>query len=262
MRRFLLSASFAGLLLAAPFASAPAVAQEAAHDAARSMSPAERKAVESVIESYLISNPQVIERALQALEAKRKADEERAAKMALNTYREELFEDASVPVGGNASGDVTIVEFFDYRCGVCKRVHPIVTELMKTDPNIRLVYKEWPILGPDSVFAARAALAARAQDKYLVFHEALMTYRGQLDQNRILRIAVDVGLDAERLQRDMGAPEIAKIISRNYALAEALRINGTPSFIVGDQLIRGGRDLRGMRLLVANARAGGNASKE
>ena len=132
---------------------------------------------------------------------------------------------------------------------------------MKTDPNIRLVYKEWPILGPDSVFAARAALAARAQGKYLVFHEALMTYRGRLDEDRVMRVAKGVGLDTDRLRRDMGAPDITQIISRTYAIAEALGINGTPSFIVGDQLIKGGRDIRGMRMLVASARAA-SKSKE
>ncbi len=223
--------------------------------AAADLSPDRRKAVEAVIEDYLIRNPQVIERALQALEARREADTAQAVQAALKAHYKELVEAPGTPVAGNVNGDVTLVEFFDYRCGVCRRVHPVVAELMESDKGIRRVYKEWPILGPDSVYASRAALASRAQGKYHAFHDALMEARGSLDKAGVMRVATRIGLNIRNLQRDMDLPEINAIIRRTYAIAEALRINGTPSFIIGGQVIRGGRDLATMKQLVAQARA-------
>ena len=216
------------------------------------MSSERRKVIETVIKDYLATNPQVIERALRALEAKREADEAQALRAAIRALQKELVE---TPVAGNVNGDVTVVEFFDYRCGVCRRAHQVVVELMESDDQVRRVYKEWPILGPDSVYASRAALASRAQGKYLAFHDALMESRGGLNQAAVLRIAIQVGLDTTRLLRDMQSPEITATISHNYSMAEALRFNGTPSFLIGDQLIRGGRNLATMKKLVAAARA-------
>ena len=241
------------IVLATLLAAAAAAAMPRA--GAAEMPPERRQAIEAVIEDYLVRNPEVIERALRSLEAKRKSDEAAAVQAAIQTHREELFERPATPIGGNAQGDVTMVEFFDYRCGVCRRVHPILASLMKSDDRIRRVYKEWPILGPDSLYASRAALASRAQGKYLAFHDALMESRSRLDKADVLKVASRVGIDTERLQRDMDSPEISAIIERNYALAQALRINGTPSFLIGDQLVRGGRDLATMRKLIAEARA-------
>lgn len=221
-----------------------------------------RKAIERVVEDFLLRNPELIERAMEALEAKREAAKERAATAALDTYRRDLFETPASPVGGNIDGDVTLVEFFDYRCGVCRRVHPIVGELTASDGNIRRVYVEWPILGPESVFAASAALAARRQgsEKYLRFHDLMMESRGRLDRGKILSLAERAGLDRRRLERDLGATEIARIIKRNYEIATALGLNGTPSFVIGRKVIRGGRDLNTMRQIVAEARE--NARRE
>ena len=215
----------------------------------------QRKAIETVIEEYLVRNPEVIERALRALEANRKAGEARAVQAALKTHGKELFNSPMTPVGGNPKGDVTVVEFFDYRCGFCKRVHPVVTKLMESDDRIRRVYKEWPILGPESVYASRAALASREQGKYLEFHKALMEAPGGLNKARVLQVATRIGLDTVKLLRDIEAPEVDQILRRNYAVAQDLRLNGTPSFLVGDQVIRGGRDLETMKRLVAQARA-------
>lgn len=216
----------------------------------------QRKTIERVVEEFLLRNPELIERAIQALEAKREAAREHAATAALDTYRRDLFETPASPVGGNAKGDVTLVEFFDYRCGVCRRVHPIVGELTDSDGKIRRVYVEWPILGPESVFAASAALAARHQGskKYLRFHDLMMESRGQLDRGKVLSLAERAGLDRRRLERDLGATEIARIIKRNYEMATALGLNGTPSFVIGRKIVRGGRDLNTMRQLVAEAR--------
>ena len=225
----------------------------------------QRKAIEGVVESYLLRNPEVIERAMEALEAKREAAKEIAATAAVEKYRRDLFEQPATPVGGNVDGDVTLVEFFDYRCGVCRRVHPVVGELIASDGKLRRVYIEWPILGPESVFAARAALASRHQgsSKYLRYHDLMMESRGRLDRGKVLALAEKAGLDRQRLERDLGKPDIARIINRSYAIADALSLNGTPSFVIGGKVIRGARDLETMRRLVADAReaAGNGRSK-
>lgn len=238
-------------------AAAFAIAMSIAIPATAAEIPVEqRKSIERVIEDYLLRNPEVIERAMQALEAKRESAEERAALAALEKYRRDLYEKPASPIGGNPDGDVTVAEFFDYRCGVCRRVHPIVSKLVSSDGKIRRVYVEWPILGADSVFASRAALAARHQgkDKYFRFHNLMMEARGQLDRGKVLSLAGRAGLDRKRLERDLGAPEIARIISRNYAIADALGLNGTPSFVIGKKVLRGARDLNTMRRIVAEAR--------
>ena len=197
---------------------------------------------------------------VEALETyKRRADEAKqdAVRKTISQRKKSIQNDPDSPVGGNPNGDVTIVEFFDYRCGVCKRVHDTVAELIKSDSNLRRVYKEWPILGPESIFASRAALASRAQGKYLAFHDALMEHRGALTPEQIMRIAGSIGIDTKRLRADMKATGIDAIIRRNYELAEALNINGTPSFIIGDQLIPGAADLESLKSFVRKARTKG-----
>lgn len=228
-------------------------ASSAAAESAKPLTEEQEKAVGSLVRQYLLDNPEVVAEAIQALQAKRKSTEQKAVRTALRVNRSQIENNPDTPVGGNAKGNVTVVEFFDYRCGVCKRVHPIVAALMKGDGKIRRVYKEWPILGPESVFAARAALASRRQGKYLAFHNALMA-APKVDRNSVLAIAESIGLDRGRLVRDMKDPKIAASLQRNYRLAEALKLNGTPSFVIGDELLRGGRDLASMRRLVALAR--------
>ena len=215
----------------------------------------QKKAFEQVIRQYLLENPEIIAEAIKALQKKREIAEANAARAALNSQRNALFNDPDSPIAGNKNGDVTVVEFFDYRCGVCKRVHPIVDTLMNGDRKLRRVYKDWPILGPDSVFAARAALASRAQGKYLEFHNAMMEAKGRLNKNTVLAIARRVGIDHRRLSRNMDSAEITKILRRNYQLAESLKLNGTPSFVIGDKILKGGRDLETMRQIVAETRA-------
>ncbi len=223
--------------------------------AAEPLSEAQKKAVEAVIQDYLLNNPEIITKAIEVLQARRREAEERGTRAALAANRARLFDDPTSPVGGNPNGDVNVVEFFDYRCGVCKRVHPVVAKLIEGDPKIRRVYKEWPILGPDSVLAARAALASRKQGKYLEFHDALMAARARLNRAEVMKIAKRAGLDTTRLLRDMESPEIDRVLERNSKLAEALKLNGTPSFVIEDTLLRGGRDLATMQKLVADARA-------
>ena len=149
---------------------------------------------------------------------------------------------------------MTIVEFFDYRCPYCKQVVGALTQLLNDDRKLRLVFKEFPILGPDSVVAARAALAAHVQGKYHAMHEALMRARGTLDETTVLKIATSVGLDATRLQSDMNKPEIAASLDRNHRLARDLAINGTPAFVIGNHVVPGAVDLETLKKLVAEAR--------
>lgn len=222
--------------------------------AAEDLKPGQTRAIEKIVRDYLIRNPEIIIEAMDAYRKKQEQAEADATRRTLVERRAELRRDPGSPVSGDPDGDVSLIEFFDYRCGVCKRVHPIVAELMQSDRKLRRVYKEWPILGPESVFAARAALAARRQGKYLVFHKALMEAKKSLTPALVIVIAAKVGLKVKRLRRDMESPEIDAILKRNYALAEALKLRGTPSFVIGDELLRGGRDLQTLRRIVDRQR--------
>jgi len=214
-----------------------------------------REAVEQIIRDYLREHPEVVVEAFRAYEAKQRADEEARVGRMLDARRQELVADPDAPVGGNPAGDVTVVEFFDYRCGYCRGVAPAVRALVQADPRVRLVYKELPILGPDSLVAARMALAARAQGKYTAFHDALMAVDGPLTSAAALGVARTVGLDTDRLERDMATPAITAALQRNLDLARALGLNGTPAFVVGGQIAPGALDLEALKRLVEEARA-------
>ena len=168
--------------------------------------------------------------------------------------RDEIYNDPDAHVSGNPQGDITIVEFFDYNCPYCRQVASVLDELMQSDPNIRVVYKEFPILGPNSTFAARAALAARKQEKYLEFHSAVMMGRRVADQATVLEFARIVGLDIDRLKTDMENPAIAAILERNLSLAEALHISGTPAFVIADKIYPGAAELADFQQVIAAAR--------
>lgn len=216
--------------------------------------PAFQRAVEQVVEQYLRSHPEVIEQSLLILQAERKEEERERVRSLIATKQTELLNDPHSPVSGNLEGDVTVVEFFDYRCGYCKQVAGTVTQLQHDDPNVKVVYKDYPILGEASVLAARAALASKAQGKHLAFHEALLATEEELTQETILAMATAVGLDTEKLHRDMESPSIQTTIERNQALARELGINGTPGFIVGTELVPGAIDLKDLKNLVQQVR--------
>lgn len=222
------------------------------------LTPEQTKAVQELIRRYLRDNPEVLVEAIQALRAKQEAAAQTEVQSTLKDRRADIERDANSPVGGNPNGNVTVVEFFDYRCGFCKRVHPTIAELLKSDTNIRFVYKEFPILGPESTVAARAALAAFKLNPatYVAYHDALMTVRGNLTPEKVFALAVDVGLDPKAIAKRMDEPDIAQIIAANLALAEALGINGTPSFVIGDQVVPGAITLETFRRLIAEARKG------
>ena len=221
---------------------------------ADSFSETQKKEIETLIQNYILKNPEIITQAIKILETRVRKAEEQRNKVTLVSQRSRLFEDLSSPVGGNLNGDITVIEFFDYRCGVCKRIHPVIEKLIKTDQKIRRIYKEWPILGADSVTAARAALASHRQGGYVAFHNAMMESRVQLNRPSIMAIARRVGLDTKKLIRDMDNPEINDTLKRNSALAEALKLTGTPSFVIEDTLLRGGHGLATMKSIVANER--------
>ena len=224
---------------------------------ARARQNGNRKQIEKIIREYLLKNPEVIVEAMQALEAKQNADRAAAVRHSIWENRKRIHENPEDPVGGNPLGDVTIVEFFDYRCGFCKRVAPTVEETLAKDKGIRIVYKEFPIRGPNSVLAAKAALASRAQGKYVAFHEALMAARISYDEKSIMEVAAGLGLDTARLRKDMQSPQIQATIDRNRALARSLNIRGTPAFIVGEQLFPGALTPRQLARMIQKARSNG-----
>lgn len=221
---------------------------------AADFTPDQRKAIEAIIHDYLTKNPDVLLDALQAAEDKIKGEAKDKATQALSTRRREIFEDPETPVAGNPNGDVSLVEFFDYRCPYCKQVEPSLEALLGEDRQLRLVYKEFPVLGPESVTASKAALAARKQGKYDAFHHAMMALKGQINDTAVFKTAESVSLDVDRLKRDMGAPEIARALKANTELADALDIRGTPGFIVGNEIVPGAIDLASLKQLIATAR--------
>ena len=229
-------------------ASLPAVAQ--------GFSPDQKKSIEEIVRAYILKNPEIIREAVEALQAKEQqsADERRAEAMA--KLKDELVSDPSSPVLGNPQGDVTVVEFFDYRCPYCKRTAPVVDQLVKEDGRIRRVMKEFPILGPESVLASRAVLAAHAQGKYEVLHRLLIGAKGALDQDTVMKLAKEAGADMPRLKRDMASPEIDEALKKNRDLAGALEITGTPAFIIGREFVPGAADLEAFKAVVARARKG------
>ena len=228
-------------------------AARAEHDAAT----AEQGRLEETIHKYLLEHPNVVLEVLDILQTRRDSARDERTRTNIAAHREALVNDPSSPVAGNPEGDVTLVEFFDYQCPYCKRVIDSVNAVLEEDPGLRVVYKEFPVLGPGSVIAARAALASRKQDpgKYLAFHGALMASRGRLSESTVMAIAAGAGFDVARLKRDMALPEIQRTIDRNQALAQALGITGTPSFVIGDKLVPGAIELDALRQLIAQARA-------
>lgn len=252
MRRLSRLAVTASLLLGIVAASAPTPSQAQEPG----FSPEQTQEIETIVRDYLIAHPEVIKEAIQALQAKEEAAKANAQASALSEHSDRLFADPLAPVAGNPIGDVTIVQFFDYKCPYCKRVTPALTELLASDKGIKLVYKEFPILGESSLVAARAALAAVAQDRYFDLHDALMAHRGDFDLATIQTIAGNLGLDSERLLADMKSDAIDSQLRDNHELAIALSIRSTPTFIIGDQIVPGALSIDDMRALIADIRSG------
>lgn len=206
--------------------------------------------VEQIVHDYLMANPEVMIRSIDAF-YKRQEEAAKAEEGRLMSNLLPMFKNSEeYPVGGNPNGSVTMVEFFDYQCGYCKRVFPQMTELMKDDQDLRVVFVELPILGPVSLIASQAALAAREQDKYMEFHVELMGARGGMNEDRIYSIADSVGLDIDKLKADMKSETVKTQINRNRQLSQMLNISGTPAFIIGDEVVRGAIDKGQMKALI------------
>ncbi len=211
--------------------------------------------VDQAISQYLKDHPGDVLDALQAAQAQAEKQQLAEATRALDERRAEIFDNPVDPVLGSADADVTVVEFFDYRCPYCKRVTDSLLSLVKADPKVRVVFKEFPILGPDSLVAAKVALAAHRQGKYHAVHEALMSHKGSFDKAALLELAANAGADAQRLSSDMEDPAILGQLQANDDLAAALGITGTPGFLFGNQLVPGAVSLDDMKKLVSEARA-------
>jgi len=235
-------------LLAMLLLAVPAAAADAPTTAAQ------RAAVEAIVRDYLLHNPEVLVEALEAYRAKEQARKEQAATEALARHREALLNHPLSPVSGNPKGDVTLVEFFDYQCGYCKRALETVLEAMKSDPKLRVVWKDMPILGPVSRYASEAAMAAGRQGKYMEFHVAVMGARGQLTEARVQELAGKAGIDVARMKKDMADPAIARYLDETTQTAMALGITGTPGFVVGDHIVPGAIGIDDMRAVIAAAR--------
>lgn len=206
------------------------------------------------IRAYLMANPEVLVEAMQELERKQDTQRDQVAQKIIVERQAELLRDADSPFAGNANGDVVIVEFNDYQCPYCKRAHQTMKSVIGADGKVKVIYKDLPILGEPSRIAALAALAAVKQNKHLALHDALMDFAGKLDRDKILEIAVGVGLDKAQLEKDMEDPRLKQIIDRNMALAAALGVRGTPAFVVGKQFVPGAVDAATLRQLIADAR--------
>jgi protein-disulfide isomerase len=241
---------------AAPQSTAPQVSTPAS---TTTTTPEERARIETIVREYLLKNPEVLQEALVELERRQAANEERARGEAFQANRQQLYRGANQVVLGNPQGDVTIVEFFDYNCGYCKRAVAETMDLVRQDSRIRLVLRDFPVLGPGSVEASQVALALKKQiqgAKYQDFHTKLLGGRGQANRARALEVAREIGADMARLERDMNSPDIRSELAETARLADLLRINGTPTYIIGDEVVVGAVGADKLRENIVRARAG------
>ena len=214
----------------------------------------QKLAIEFILHDYYLNHTDAFIEAICKAQSTIRAGGDLSARVTVVQKHNELMADARDPVAGNPQGDVTVVEFFDYRCPYCKRSQPDITALINDDPHVRIVYKDLPVLGQDSVFAARAALAAARQGGYQRLHDAMLEAPGQLTNETVITLAQAQGLDKDRLLQDMASPEVAANLARNSELAHALGINGTPSFVVGELVVPGAIEPSGLRKLVTAQR--------
>ena len=215
---------------------------------------AQKSAIEAVVHDYLLQHPDVMIEALRIANAKLKDEVKDKTAAEVKKHWKELVDDPQTPSLGNPKADVTIVEFFDYQCPYCKADEEVVQKLLGQDKKLRIAYKDLPLLGPGSSTAAHAALAARLQHKYDAFRLVMLNMKGQISDETVFVVAKAVGLDTNRLKKDMETPEVDQQVQANVALAKALQITGTPTFVVGSQVVEGAIDLSGLKELVAGAR--------
>ena len=227
---------------------------------AQSFSDSQRGDIETIVRDYLLAHPEVLEEAMAELNKRQTTAEAEKQKASVATNAETIFNSPRGVVLGNKDGDVSFVEFFDYNCGYCKRAMADMLDLMKTDPKLKVVLKEFPVLSQGSVEAAQVAVAVRMQDpsgkKYLDFHQKLLTGRGAADKARAMAAAKEAGLDMARIEKDLASPEVRATLEENFKLAEAMGMNGTPSYVIGKQVVIGAVGLEALREKVGIARCG------
>ena len=222
------------------------------------MTDAERSAFRAEVKAYLLENPEVMLEVFKVLEDKQAEAEASADITLVETHKAELMQNPADWVGGNPQGDITLVEFLDYRCGYCRKAYTEVEELVKSDGNIRLIFKEYPILGEESLTSAKFAIATRmvaGDAAYKKAHDALITLRGDATPEALGALATELGFDASAILAKMESPEVKAVIDANHALGSAMQINGTPSFVIEGAMLRGYVPLDGMREIVESERA-------
>ena len=227
---------------------------------AQSFSDVQRGDIEKIVREYIISHPEVLEEAMAELSKRQAAAEAEKHQATIVKNSDAIFNSPRGVTLGNKEGDVAFVEFFDYNCGYCKRAMSDMLELMKNDSKLKVVLKEFPVLGQGSVEAAQVAVAVRMQDptgkKYLEFHQKLLGGRGQADKARALAAAKEAGLDMAKLDKDMSSPEVRATLEENLKMADSLGMNGTPSYIIGKQVVIGAVGLDALREKISTARCG------
>lgn len=237
-------------LVLAALAATPATAE---------MSDAERAAFRAEVRAYLIENPDVLVEAMDVYQSRQDALALQADAQLVQDYQDALFNDGTSWVGGNPDGDITLVEFMDYRCSYCRKAFAEVEELIKSDGNIRFIVKEYPILGEQSLLSSQFAIAVKrlhGPAAYHNAHNALVSLRGDATRETLAQLATDLGHNAEAILLAMASPDVAAEINANHALGQAMQINGTPTFVAGDTLLRGYVPLDDMRQIVAEERKG------
>jgi protein-disulfide isomerase len=247
--RFLAPALVALALCGAPVAAS-----------AQNFSAGQRGEIEKIVRDYLLAHPEVLEEVSAELSKRQAAAEAEKHQATISQNAETIFNSPRGVTIGNKEGDVTFVEFFDYNCGYCKRAMTDMIDLMKADPKLKVVLKEFPVLGPGSMEAAQVAVAVRMQDpggkKYLDFHQKLLGGKGQADKARAMAAAKEAGLDMSKLEKDLASQEVRATIEENFKLAESMGMNGTPSYVIGKQVVVGAIGREGLAEKIGVARCG------
>ena len=224
------------------FAAALSLAAFAFPACSAEFNAAQKTEIEAIVHSYLVEHPEVLREVSVELEKRQKVEEADLRGHAIADNKEALFDSHFQAVVGNPKGKITLVEFFDYNCGYCKRALSDLVNLMKAEPELRVVLKDFPVLGPNSLEAAQVASAARKQitgDKFFEFHQKLLTTHGPVGREQALAVAKELGLDMDRLQKDMKDPSIHAGVEEIMKMADALALTGTPSYVVGDEAVVG-----------------------
>lgn len=221
--------------------------------------PPNKPEIEQIVKDYILQHPEVLLESVRMYQEKERAAQQQRSKTAMAARQADLLNDptspANRPPSANPGRDITIIEFFDYRCTYCKRVYPTLTKLLAEHPNVRLVFKEFPILGPESVIASKAALAAEKQGKYFAFHQAMMASTLPVTAASVEQVAKDAGLDVARMKVDMESAAVAAILAKNTELAGALDVSSTPTFIIGSEMLAGALPQDAFEKLIAKAAA-------